>query len=87
MFSKLSIRKHGPYLRVIQSSGFSNPVEYTEADQHDPGAQIINTLEIPALGFSIVSGLATLTFYQLPDFNVRKEAVPLSKYTQLFVNR
>lgn len=38
-------------------------------------------------GFSIVSGLATLTFYQLPDFNVRKEAVPLSKYTQLFANR
>lgn len=38
-------------------------------------------------GFSIVSALATLTFYQLPDFNVRKEAVPLSKYTQLFANR
>jgi len=38
-------------------------------------------------GFSVVSGLATLTFYQLPDFNVRKEAVPLSKYTQLFANR
>lgn len=37
------------YLSVIQTHDLANPVGDTETDQHDPGAQIINTLEIPAL--------------------------------------
>lgn len=41
-------KTYHPYLSVTQSSGLGNPVDNTETDQHDPGAQIINTLEIPA---------------------------------------
>lgn len=52
LLPKLSVKKkkkYCSYLSVIQTYDLANPVSDTETDQHDPGAQIINTLEILAL--------------------------------------
>lgn len=50
LLPKLSAeKKNSSYLSVTQTYDLANPVGDTETDQHDPGVQIINTLEIPAL--------------------------------------